>query len=217
MEEFLIAEYNALQARALEFEKAKSSRINFLLLVLGGTIAGFSGLLEFKATVVLANYNWLLIVLILINLCIGILTLKFSVDQTVAIIAFHRRAGRIRNYFYQKDLGNLSFFAFPPTDEKPRYYIGKNMMMWRGAEPIPLLLNALFAGLLIFISLNQASLFWRLSLSIGFFISVLFTQINLISSFLRYQDKNDPVFFPKSSFQNLNKKKHPPKSQRDKI
>lgn len=145
IEPFLISEYNALQARSLGFEQILSARINLFLIVNGASIAGYSGL----AQVSKFNFDYTLIFnfLCCINFIIGIFTLKYSKDQSIAIASFHRRSARIRRYFYDLDPNILPYLPFPPSDERPKYYVGRSFLIWRGGDPILIVINSLLLGI----------------------------------------------------------------------
>ena len=172
IETFLISEYNALQARALGFETILSSRINLFLIVNGASIAGFSGLSQIDNFDF--NYKLILNFLCSINLLIGIVTLKFSKDQSIAITSFQRRAARIRRYFYDKNPDIYPYLPFYPSDERPKYFIGRSLLIWRGGDPILIVINSLLSGIISY------NLLYEFSNPIGLVVSFLVFFILMI-------------------------------------
>lgn len=209
IDEFMIAEYNALQARALAFEQIKSSRINFFLIIVGASIAGYSGLSNIEGFIF--DYPTILVMICLINLLIGVATLKFSMDQSIAITSFHRRAARVRRYFFDLNRELYLYYPFRPTDERPLNSISQELIIWRGGEPILIVLNALLIFFMFYtmtfqgFGLNIVSYLIALPMA----SLTIYGQLKYLQNNLKLRDKseveNKKVNFPNSELiENLN-------------
>jgi hypothetical protein len=140
--QFLIAEFNAMYASAKEYEEIKSSRVNFFLLVVAAVVAGFSAATQL--VVVKTNLAISIMLTDSVLLLLGFATLKNSVEYSIAVVSFLRRANRVRRWFFEKHKEIIPFIAFPATDDLPKFNLGFKRLLWRGAEPILLVLNAIF-------------------------------------------------------------------------
>ena len=145
--EFLLAEFNALQERAISLEEIKSGRLNFFLLVAGAIIAGLSSL--YGNSTFSSMYLIGVLISSVVLFLIGMLTLKNIVDYSIAIVSLYRRAGRIRRWFVDQDSGLNKYVAFEPTDDRPKIKISSNLLAWRGGEPILMVINMVSASALV--------------------------------------------------------------------
>ncbi len=160
--QFLIAEYNALQARAINLEEIKSGRLNFFLLIAGAIVAALSA---FRGDSIFGyGYRSGVFLSAMILLLLGILTLKNSIDYSIAIVLLHRRAGRMRRWFVDHDESIKKYVAFEAADDRPRLKMPTSLLAWRGAEPVLLIINV--------ISVSVAS-----AIAISFFRSEIFPWI----------------------------------------
>lgn len=128
--EFLLAEFNAIQQRAIQIEQSKSSSVNFYLVIVAATIAGMPGLLSFVPrdairVVLIATFTFIFI--------IGLLTLEHSVNQAINIIRLYRRAGKIRRYFLDQANDIQAYLSFEASDAFPRINL-PDSLSYRGAE-----------------------------------------------------------------------------------
>jgi hypothetical protein len=144
--QFLIAEYNALQSRAQSFEQIKSSRLNFFLIVVAAVWAGLASLARivslepYLSSIVIAADVFLLL--------LGLLTLFDLTGYSAAIIAFYRRAGRVRRWFVDLDADMANYVAFHPADDRPKFTTSMVFISWRGADAVVLMINSvMLAGL----------------------------------------------------------------------
>lgn len=181
---FLIMEYNPLQQRANSYEEIKSKRVNFFLVVIAAGGAVLSAILNSKN---LSPYIYeFTIIFSLLGLTLGFLTLKMLISYSIAIVVFHRRAARIRRWFVDQNETLQHYVAFEPNDDKPTFTMPKNILYWRGAESILLLINAAFIAILTaVVLLNKTSLLYLVSPPafvagvIFWYIQVYYTQFKL--------------------------------------
>ena len=116
--EFLLAEFDALHKRVITLEQVKANRINFFMILTSAVVAGgvslFDKLNAFPyASLLVAGVAFLLTV-------IGLITLDYSLNDSVTIVFFLRAAGRVRRYFVDKDKDLTPYIAFEPNDDRPR-------------------------------------------------------------------------------------------------
>ena len=138
--DFLIAEYNALQDRAISLQQARSSRINFFLVVVAAVGAGSANLVGSQGFHI-SQYQYLPVIgLVAFSLLtLGFFTLQQSIDDSVAIVIMYRRAGRIRLWFVEQDTTIAPYVAFHCGDDHPRMFAP--YLAWRGAEAAVLVIN----------------------------------------------------------------------------
>jgi hypothetical protein len=142
---FLIAEFNALQQRATTLEQVKSSQLNFFLLVVAATAAGLASLAGNAAFASYLPASFLFAFLFVFLL--GVATLLQSVNYSVSIISFYRRAGRIRRWFVDFHQDIARYIAFQANDDRPPYKIMRSHIAARGGDAVLLMVNAAsFAG-----------------------------------------------------------------------
>src|SRR4051794_40397012 len=116
--DFLLAEFETLQNRAISIEQNKSNRINFLLIIAAALIAGIG---QIVGNSILQPYQSTVVFIAAVTLLLlGIFTLKHSVDDSVAIVILFRRAGRIRLWFVEQDNPIGQYVAFEYGDDRPR-------------------------------------------------------------------------------------------------
>jgi len=139
--EFLLAEFNSLQERAAQLEDIKSSRINFFLVIVAAVFAGVTSFIG-TPTIPIAN-NSILIITSFILLLVGLTTLTQTVQYSIAIVTFYRKAGRIRRWFVDNNPEILNYVAFKPADDSPNIYVGASTFTFRGGDGIILLINSI--------------------------------------------------------------------------
>lgn len=154
--EFLLTEFNALQQRAISLEEVKSSRVNFFLIVVAATIAGFSGIAGLSTFQ--AYYPVIIMLGSLILLLLGISTLNHSVDYSAAIVVLYRRAARVRRWFVDHNPEIEPYVAFEPNDDRPR--MDTPYLSWRGGEAVILVANAVSSAIIVGIGLSFLLWFW---------------------------------------------------------
>lgn len=93
---------------------------------------------------------------------LGISTLKNVTDYSIAIVSLFRRAGRIRRWFVDNNSEIERYVAFQANDDRPKIYIGKSLLTWRGGEPILVISNTATASIIIGVSLSFVALIWAL-------------------------------------------------------
>ena len=184
--DFLLSEFNALQQRVLELERIKSSRINFFLIVFAASIAGLSGLVGSSNLEYVFPFIVLIVAFVL--LLFGITTLKDVTDYSIAIVVLFRRAGRVRRWFLDNDSSIEKYVAFEPNDDRPKMYLGRSVLSWRGGEPILIIANIVTASVFVGAGLSFISI---ISTLIGIAITIfvlLKSQTWYIENRLKKQD-----------------------------
>ncbi|NUO79168.1 hypothetical protein HUU05_03755 [candidate division KSB1 bacterium] len=140
--QFLIAEFNALQERAKNFEEIKANRVNFYLLVVAAIGAIFSTATQ-AFDLFQKYFSESIVLTAAVLLLLGVSTLKDSVDYSGAIVIFFRRAGRIRRWFADFDQSIAPYLAFQPADDRPTFSVPYSLSAWRGAETVIILFNVI--------------------------------------------------------------------------
>jgi hypothetical protein len=194
--EFLIAEFNALQERAISLEQRKSNRVNFFLVVTAAVVAGSANLIDNmgfqayrSAAVALAAFSLLVL---------GTLTLQQCIDDSVSIVAFYRRAGRIRLWFVECDVKIEPYVAFHYGDDRPRMYV--SYLAFRGGEAAILVTNVVLFCAIIIALFAPAS--WSIALIEIIIASLLawFLQVAYVRGRLqRAEEIQEAVHFPHES------------------
>lgn len=157
--EFLIAEFNALQERALSSERAKSSTVNFFLLVVAAVTAGLFSVVNFQ------NFAYLYPIVIISTLAVltvGAFSLNQLVDYSVVLVIFYRRAGRIRRWFVDFDTELAQYVVFQPDDAHPK--MEAPFQAARGGDAILITTNAILAAILVSTAMYPLNYFLKLPL-----------------------------------------------------
>ena len=137
--DFLLAEFNALQNRAIALANSQSNRVNFLLIIVAAALAGVSQLVN---SLTLQPYLYGVILAAALGiLLLGLFTLRQNVDDAVASVILFRRAGRIRLWFVEQNPQIAQYIAFEYGDDKPTMDVP--FLSFRGGEAVILLINAL--------------------------------------------------------------------------
>ena len=137
--DFLLAEFNALQNRAIALANSQSNRVNFLLIIVAAALAGMSQLVNNLA---LQPYLYGVILATAFGiLLLGLFTLRQNVHDAGASVILFRRAGRIRLWFVEQNPQIAQYVAFEYGDDKPTMNVP--FLPFRGGEAIILLINAL--------------------------------------------------------------------------
>jgi len=136
--EFLLAEFNALNERAIHLEDLKASRVNFLLIIFAATIAILPGIFEkFPNMALQATFAIALVVFV-----VGITSLNQVVFYSTSIVDFYRRASRIRRWYVERNPEMTPYVAFVPRDDYPGMHLTGTWMYLRGADGVLLALNS---------------------------------------------------------------------------
>jgi hypothetical protein len=138
--EFLIAEFTALQSQVTRLEEAKSSRVNFFLIVVAAAAASISGLADVGRSG--GSFEAVVAVAALAILGLGAATLKELVGYSESIVSLYRRAGRVRRWFVDSDTGIAPYVAFKACDDHPILALGPGYLGFRGGDAVVLTLNA---------------------------------------------------------------------------
>jgi len=151
--DFMLAEFNALQERARGFDQINASRINFFLIIVAAVGAGFGAATDLKIS--LSYYLWGVVLAFLALLVLGLVTLYYAVNSAIATVELYRYAGRIRCWFADLAPEAVSYFAFAPADNRPRFTT--RFWMLRGGEAIVVAINAILASSLAMILSYQVA------------------------------------------------------------
>jgi len=135
--DFLLAEFDALQKRVISLEQVKANRINYFMILTSAVVAGVAAL--FDALNAYSYFTLIIAGVALLLGVIGLITLDYSLNDSVTIVFFLRMAGRIRRYFVDKDKNLTPYVAFEPNDDRPR--IRAEGFSFRGSERILLIIN----------------------------------------------------------------------------
>jgi len=137
--EFLLAEFTALQDRAIALTNSQSNRVNFLLILVAATLAGIG---QIASNPLLQAYLTPVIQTAALGvLVLGLFTLRHNVDDAGATVNLFRRAGRIRLWFVEQNPRIAGYVPFEYADDKPAMDVP--FLSFRGAEAILFLINAL--------------------------------------------------------------------------
>jgi hypothetical protein len=138
--EFMIAEFNTLQGSIARLEDAKSSRVNFYLLIVAALLAGLPGVAS--NTSLLINSNIIVAVAAFALLILGTAVQSQLVHFSGAIVSLQRRAGRIRRWFLEADTTVERYLAFEPRDDSPSLDVEDRYLEFRGGDVIVLTVSA---------------------------------------------------------------------------
>lgn len=137
--DFLLAEFNALQNRAIALANSQSNRVNFLLIIVAAALAGVSQLANSLA--LQSYFSAIILATALGILLLGLFTLRQNVDDAGASVILFRRAGRVRLWFVERNPQIAKYVAFEYSDDKPAMDVP--FLSFRGGEAVILLINAL--------------------------------------------------------------------------
>jgi hypothetical protein len=154
--EFLLAEFNAIQQRAVQIEQSKSSSVNFYLVIVAATIAGVPGILSLVPK---EAARVVLIAMFLFIFVVGSLTLNHSVNQAANIIRLYRCAGKIRRYFLDHASDIKAYLPFEANDAFPRIYV-RSSLAYRGSEVTVFTINVASAAITSAVIFSFVSWLW---------------------------------------------------------
>ena len=137
--DFLLAEFNALQNRAIALANSQANRVNFLLIIVAAALAGVSQLVDSLA--LQPHLYGIILATALGILLLGLFTLRQNIDDAGASVILFRRAGRIRLWFVEQNPKIAQYVAFEYGDDKPAMDVP--FLSFRGGEAVILLINAL--------------------------------------------------------------------------
>jgi hypothetical protein len=150
----MIAEFSALQERAAHLEQVKSTQVNFFLVVVAAVIAGvssFSNNSNFQPYLPHTIFAASLLIFLL-----GFATLNQSVNYSMSIVSFYRRAGRIRRWFVNIDNNLAEYVAFPAGDDRPKFKLTRSYLAFRGGDAVLLTVNSVsFATIAASLMMNN--------------------------------------------------------------
>jgi len=195
--DFLVAEYNALQDRAISLQQARSSRVNFFLVVVAAVGAGSANLIGnqgFQAS----QYQYFPVIALAAFslLALGFLTLQQSVDDSAAIVIMYRRAGRIRLWFVEQDTTIAPYVAFQYGDDHPRMFVP--YLAWRGAEGAVLVINTVLLCTIALSLFPPASWLMAMMEMVAATVAGWFLQVGYVRLRLRRAERSveGNVHFP---------------------
>jgi hypothetical protein len=142
--EFLLAEFNALQQRVITREEIKANRVNFLLILTSAVVAGVASMYDANTK------NDILLVIIpiasIVLIILGIATFHYTIEDSIYVVYYFRRAGRVRRYFLDKSPDIKDYLPFEANDNSPKYRPG---VFFNNSENLVVLLNCLNFTVLI--------------------------------------------------------------------
>lgn len=141
--QFMIAEFNALQERAKNYDQMNANRVNFYLLAVAAVVGGLTALGDSPSFPF--DYLWLAAGSFIVLLFFGLSTLQHVIDFSGAAVVMYRRAGRIRRWFSDYDRSIQDYLAFEPSDARPLFTTPYVVM--RGGEAPLLVINATLAAM----------------------------------------------------------------------
>jgi len=149
--QYLVAEFEVLNQRAIQHNQVIASKVNFYLAIVTA-IAG--GLLVAGSSDQFRPYLLPVACLALgLSCLLGIATLSQVLDLVASSRVLLRRAGRIRKWFLDFDASLLPYLPFKAADDRPSFYVRHARL--RDVESSLLLGNAAaaatLAGLLFFL------------------------------------------------------------------
>jgi hypothetical protein len=139
---FLTAEMEGLNQRALHYDEALSSKVNFYLVVVTA-LAG--GLVLAAGTGALAPIVLPVTCIVLAFLFqLGMVTFGQCLDLSATVTTLYRRVGRIRHWFIEQQPALEPYLPFTVGDDRPQ--LNPDYALLRGMESILLLVNAALCG-----------------------------------------------------------------------
>jgi hypothetical protein len=195
--DFLIAEFNAIQDRAIGMEEIKSGRINFFLIIVAATVAGLSSLAGLTA------FPFIVFAGSVIIFVLGVSTLKSVMNYSVAIVILFRKAGRIRRWFVDNDKNIEKYVPFEANDDRPSIKIVPWLIGWRGGEPILFIINAIALSVALGLAVSYLSLFWAGVSAVAVFLITWSVQVLYMS---RHLNKHEILENRKSMFPSIESK-----------
>jgi hypothetical protein len=187
----LLAEFNAIQERAINWEQINASRVNFFLVVAAAAGGGLIAIAEVPG--IQAYYQLIAIGALSALLLLGLLTLRDLIALSCATVMLWRRAGRARRWFVDAAPEIASYVAFEPADDRPTF-TPHWTLAFRGGEALLLALNTASSALLAGVVLHQA--LWRLpgvvatgSLAVG--LATWFLQRLYIHKRMQQAERSD--------------------------
>lgn len=199
--DFLLAEFNALQSRAIALASSQSNRVNFLLIIVAAALSGISQLAN--SLMLQMYFHAIVIATALGILLLGLFTLRQNVDDAGASVILFRRAGRIRLWFVEQNPQIAQYVAFEYGDDKPAMDV--SFLSFRGGEAVILLINALAFCVVVGVALPLSDLVTVLVVSLVSFVVAWMIQLGYIHRVLRKGERRSAseVKFP---FERMHKK-----------
>lgn len=183
--EFLLAEFNSLQNRAIGLENNKSNRVNFMLVLAAPALAGMGQIISISA--LQPHLGKIVFFIALVVVVLGLSTLQHNIDDSGATVILFRRAGRIRLWFVEQNKQIAEYVAFQYGDDRPK--MDTPFLGYRGGEAIILVINTVAFCCIAVIVLSPLT--WDIAL-IEIFIAALvswFAQTYYIHKALKKAEK----------------------------
>ena len=150
--DFMVAEFNAIQQRAVQKEQSRSTATNLFLIIVAAALAGLPGILQLVSAALIPIMLGFVLTFIFTA---GCATLEYSINESVVAILLHRRAGRIRRWFVEQNPIIEGYMPFEPSDDKPAIYIRD--LHFRGTDSVAFIINIASAALLASLPLSYIS------------------------------------------------------------
>lgn len=192
-----MAEFEAIQQRAIQMEQSKSSSINFYFIIVAAAIAAVPGMLSLVPDTMARP---LLMAMLLFIFLAGIRTLENSVDQAINAVRLYRRAGRIRKYFHDVCQDIQGYLPFEASDAFPRINLPASLA-YRGAEVTVFTVNVVSLSGVFGIAFSYLSVWLSLAIFVTFMCFSWVLQQRYFRGKLRRSEDvaKKRVYFPMNS------------------
>jgi hypothetical protein len=205
--DFLIAEFNALQERAMSLEKIKSGRINLFLIIVAATVAASVTGLSSLAGNLKQIYPIIILAGSVTVFLLGVLTLNSIMGYSIAIAILFQKAERIRHWFVKNDKGIEKYIPFEVNDHRSPIKVAPWLISWRGEEPILLITNAAALSVATGLTISYFSLSWAVVSAVAVLLITWEIQVLYMSSHLKKQEitENRKSLYPTTEPQSKKK------------
>ncbi|MEA3349313.1 MAG: hypothetical protein U9Q82_01685 [Chloroflexota bacterium] len=141
---FMIAEYNSSCAEIRVYQDAKTSRVNFYLVIVAAVIASSAGLMDY---VNITSLPIIITIAAFLLLLLGIAVLNQLIYYFHAMTSLYRRLGRIRFWFLKLDSEIKPYLPFEPRDDRPYIDPQSFYIEYRVGDVIVIIINAALASI----------------------------------------------------------------------
>lgn len=213
--QYLTAELEAINARAVAAEQNAASKVNFYLLIVTAAVGGIILLISNEKLVAyLSIIAVAACVLLAFLVLVGWSTFLQVIDLAASATFFYRRAGRIRRWFLDLEPAVLPYLPFKPGDDNPTFLAPRSSL--RGIETVLLLVNSAMLGIALGLgtglALHQSGRLFPLStlligILVGFVMFVVswILHVGKVKRYLasreREQHEKQMILFPAAEYE----------------
>ncbi len=195
LSQYLIAEFESLQSRAIQAEQIIASRTNFFIVMLTGLVGAIIVLVQNIMTVGYGVFFLIIFIADLALLIVGLLTLIQNADISGSTVILYRRIGRIRRWFADHHSGIVTYLPFEASDDRP--FFTMLYPTFRSSEPILVLVNAITVSIMlcyiVYWSSNIRSLLPFVSFGVISFSATIWLEFKLILLRLSSIEKEEMI------------------------